>query len=248
MPGVLIVTGGSRGIGAATAKLGAARGYHVAVNYNRSPDQAEALVREIEEAGGRAIAIQADVSREADVVRLFETVDRTLGRVTALFNNAGVVHRMKPISEFSAEELGEMWRINITSQFLCAREAAKRMSTRLGGQGGAIVNMSSAAARLGGANGSLAYAASKGAIDTFTTGLALELGPQGIRVTAVRPGLIETSIHDDMGDPDRLAKLRPTVPLGRTGKVEEVAEAVLWLLSPQASYVTNTIIDIGGGR
>jgi len=248
MPGVLIVTGGSRGIGAATAKLGAARGYHVAVNYNRSPDQAEALVKEIEEAGGRAIAIQADVSREADVVRLFETVDRTLGRVTALFNNAGVVHRMKPISEFSAEELGEMWRINITSQFLCAREAAKRMSTRLGGQGGAIVNMSSAAARLGGANGSLAYAASKGAIDTFTTGLALELGPQGIRVTAVRPGLIETSIHDDMGDPDRLAKLRPTVPLGRTGKVEEVAEAVLWLLSPQASYVTNTIIDIGGGR
>lgn len=248
MPGVLIVTGGSRGIGAATAKLGAARGYHVAVNYNRSPDQAEALVREIEEAGGRAIAIQADVSREADVVRLFETVDRTLGRVTALFNNAGVVHRMKPITEFSEEELGEMWRINITSQFLCAREAAKRMSTRLGGQGGAIVNMSSAAARLGGANGSLAYAASKGAIDTFTTGLALELGPQGIRVTAVRPGLIETSIHDDMGDPDRLAKLRPTVPLGRTGKVEEVAEAVLWLLSPQASYVTNTIIDIGGGR
>jgi len=248
MPGVLIVTGGSRGIGAATAKLGAARGYHVAVNYNRSPDQAEALVREIEEAGGRAIAIKADVSREADVVRLFETVDRTLGRVTALFNNAGVVHQMKSITEFSAEELGEMWRINITSQFLCAREAAKRMSTRLGGQGGAIVNMSSAAARLGGANGSLAYAASKGAIDTFTTGLALELGPQGIRVTAVRPGLIETSIHDDMGDPDRLAKLRPTVPLGRTGKVEEVAEAVLWLLSPQASYVTNTIIDIGGGR
>ena len=248
MPGVLIVTGGSRGIGAATAKLGAARGYHVAVNYNRSPDQAEALVREIEEAGGRAIAIQADVSREVDVVRLFETVDRTLGRVTALFNNAGVVHRMKPITEFSEEELGEMWRINITSQFLCAREAAKRMSTRLGGQGGAIVNMSSAAARLGGANGSLAYAASKGAIDTFTTGLALELGPQGIRVSAVRPGLIETSIHDDMGDPDRLAKLRPTVPLGRTGKVEEVAEAVLWLLSPQASYVTNTIIDIGGGR
>jgi len=248
MPGVLIVTGGSRGIGAATVKLGAARGYHVAVNYNRSPDQAEALVREIEEAGGRAIAIQADVSREVDVVRLFETVDRTLGRVTALFNNAGVVHRMKPITEFSEEELGEMWRINITSQFLCAREAAKRMSTRLGGQGGAIVNMSSAAARLGGANGSLAYAASKGAIDTFTTGLALELGPQGIRVSAVRPGLIETSIHDDMGDPDRLAKLRPTVPLGRTGKVEEVAEAVLWLLSPQASYVTNTIIDIGGGR
>jgi NAD(P)-dependent dehydrogenase (short-subunit alcohol dehydrogenase family) len=248
MAGVLIVTGGSRGIGAATAKLGAARGYQVAVNYNRNPASAEAVVKEIEQSGGRAIAIQADVSREADVVRLFETVDRELGRVSALFNNAGVIHRMKPITDFAEAELAEMWRVNITSQFLCAREAAKRMSTKLGGEGGAIVNMSSAAARLGGANGSLAYAASKGAIDTFTTGLALELAPQGIRVTGVRPGLIDTTIHNDMGDPDRLAKLRPTVPLGRTGRVEEVAEAVLWLLSPQASYVTNTIIDIGGGR
>ncbi|HEX7074720.1 MAG TPA: SDR family oxidoreductase [Hyphomicrobiaceae bacterium] len=248
MAGVLIVTGGSRGIGAATAKLGAARGYRVAVNYNRNPASAEAVVKEIEQSGGRAIAIQADVSREADVVRLFETVDRELGRVSALFNNAGVIHRMKPITDFAEAELAEMWRVNITSQFLCAREAAKRMSTKLGGEGGAIVNMSSAAARLGGANGSLAYAASKGAIDTFTTGLALELAPQGIRVTGVRPGLIDTTIHNDMGDPDRLAKLRPTVPLGRTGRVEEVAEAVLWLLSPQASYVTNTIIDIGGGR
>lgn len=248
MAGVLIVTGGSRGIGAATAKLGAARGYQVAVNYNRNPASAEAVVKEIEQSGGRAIAIQADVSREADVVRLFETVDRELGRVSALFNNAGVIHRMKPITDFAEADLAEMWRVNITSQFLCAREAAKRMSTKLGGEGGAIVNMSSAAARLGGANGSLAYAASKGAIDTFTTGLALELAPQGIRVTGVRPGLIDTTIHNDMGDPDRLAKLRPTVPLGRTGRVEEVAEAVLWLLSPQASYVTNTIIDIGGGR
>jgi len=248
MTGVLIVTGGSRGIGAATAKLGGARGYKVAVNYNRNPAHAEAIVNEIEKAGGRAIAVQADVSREDDVVRLFETVDRELGPVTALFNNAGIVHLMKPITEVVASELDEMWRVNITSQFLCAREAAKRMSTKLGGKGGAIVNMSSAAARLGGANGSLSYAASKGAIDTFTTGLALELAPQGIRVTAVRPGLIETTIHDDMGDKERLAKLGPTVPLGRTGKPEEVAEVVLFLLSPQASYVTNTIIDIGGGR
>jgi NAD(P)-dependent dehydrogenase (short-subunit alcohol dehydrogenase family) len=248
MTGVLIVTGGSRGIGAATAKLGGARGYKVAVNYNRNPAHAEAVVNEIEKAGGRAIAVQADVSREDDVVRLFETVDRELGPVTALFNNAGIVHLMKPITEVVASELDEMWRVNITSQFLCAREAAKRMSTKLGGKGGAIVNMSSAAARLGGANGSLSYAASKGAIDTFTTGLALELAPQGIRVTAVRPGLIETTIHDDMGDKERLAKLGPTVPLGRTGKPEEVAEVVLFLLSPQASYVTNTIIDIGGGR
>lgn len=248
MAGVLVVTGGSRGIGAATAKLGAARGYKVAVNYNRSPDRAEALVKEIEQNGGRAIAVQADVSREADVVRLFEIVDRELGRVTALFNNAGVVHRLTPITEFTEDALADMWRINITSQFLCAREAAKRMSTRFGGQGGAIVNMSSAAARLGGPNGSLAYAASKGAIDTFTTGLAIELGPQGIRVNAVRPGLIETTIHDDMGDPERLERLRPTIPLQRTGTVEEVAETVLWLLSPQASYVTNAIVDVGGGR
>ena len=248
MTGVLIVTGGSRGIGAATAKLGGARGYKVAVNYNRNPAHAEAVVNEIEKAGGRAIAVQGDVSREDDVVRLFETVDRELGPVTALFNNAGIVHLMKPITEVTESELAEMWRVNITSQFLCAREAAKRMSTKFGGKGGAIVNMSSAAARLGGANGSISYAASKGAIDTFTTGLALELAPQGIRVTAVRPGLIETTIHDDMGDKERLAKLGPTVPLGRTGKPEEVAEVVLFLLSPQASYVTNTIIDIGGGR
>ncbi len=246
--GVLIVTGGSRGIGAATARLGASRGYAVAVNYNRSPDRAAALVEEIEGSGGRAAAIQADVGNEADVVRLFQTVDRELGRVTALFNNAGAIHRMKPITELGEAELASMWRVNITSQFLCAREATRRMSTQLGGQGGAIVNMSSAAARLGGAGGSLSYAASKGAIDTFTTGLALELAPQGIRVNAVRPGLIETEIHDDMGDKTRLARLGPTVPLGRHGRPEEVAEAVLWLLSPQASYVTNSIIDVGGGR
>ncbi|MCL4765144.1 MAG: SDR family oxidoreductase [Hyphomicrobiaceae bacterium] len=248
MTGVLIVTGGSRGIGATTATLGAARGYTVAVNYNRNPDRAAAVVEEIGRAGGRAIAIQGDVGNEADVVRLFETVDRELGRVTALFNNAGVIHLMKPITELGQAELESMWRVNITSQFLCAREAARRMSTRHGGQGGAIVNMSSAAARLGGANGSLSYAASKGAIDTFTCGLALELAPQGIRVNAVRPGLIETEIHDDMGDETRLARLGPMVPLGRHGRPEEVAEAVLWLLSPQASYVTNSILDVGGGR
>lgn len=248
MAGILIVTGGSRGIGAATARLAAERGYKVAVNYNRNPDRAAAVVEEIERSGGRAIAIQADAGREADVVRLFETVDTELGRVTALFNNAGIVHLMKPITEVEQAELDDMWRVNITSQFLCAREAAKRMSTRLGGQGGAIVNMSSAAARLGGANGALSYAASKGAVDTFTHGLALELAPQGIRVNGVRPGLIETEIHDDMGDKERLAKLAPTVPMGRTGKPEEVAEAVLWLLSPQASFVTDCNIDVGGGR
>lgn len=248
MTGILIVTGGSRGIGAATARLGATRGYDVAVNYNRNPERAAEVVKDIERAGRRAVAIQADVSIEADVKRLFETVDRELGTVTALFNNAGIIHLSKPITEVVQSELDSMWRINITSQFLCAREAAKRMSTKLGGHGGTIVNMSSAAARLGGANGQLAYAASKGAIDTFTCGLALELAPQGIRVNGVRPGLIETEIHDDMGEKDRLAKLRPSVPLGRTGRAEEVAETVLWLLSPQASYVTNCIIDVGGGR
>jgi NAD(P)-dependent dehydrogenase (short-subunit alcohol dehydrogenase family) len=248
MAGVLVVTGGSRGIGAATARLGAASGYAVAVNYVRNAARAKAVVDEITRTGGRAVAIKADVSSEPEVVDLFKTVDRELGPVTALFNNAGIVHRAKLITEFDAAELERMWRVNITSQFLCAREAVKRMSTRNGGKGGAIVNMSSAAAYLGGGGGALAYAASKGAIDTFTRGLALELAPQGIRVNAVRPGLIETEIHADIGDPQRLAKLGPTVPMGRVGQPEEVAEAVLWLLSPRASFVTDSIIDVGGGR
>jgi NAD(P)-dependent dehydrogenase (short-subunit alcohol dehydrogenase family) len=248
MAGVLIVTGASRGIGAATARLAGERGYRVAVNYNASAERAAEVVRHIEKAGGEAIAVKADVSTEDGVRTLFETVDRRLGPVTALFNNAGAIHRYKSVTEFEAAELERIWRVNISSQFLCTREAVKRMSTRHGGKGGAIVNMSSAAAYLGGANGLLCYAASKGAIDTFTRGLANELGPHGIRVNGVRPGLIETGIHDETGDTERLKKLVPSVPMGRSGTPEEVAEAVLWLLSPQASYVSDTMVDVGGGR
>ncbi len=203
---------------------------------------------DIERAGGRAVAIKADVSQDDGARHLFEEVDRQLGPVTALFNNAGVIHKAKPITEFDAAELEWIWRVNISSQFLCAREAVKRMSTKLGGKGGAIVNMSSAGSYIGGGGGLLAYAASKGAIDTFTRGLAMELAPQGIRVNAVRPGLIETEIHDATGEKDRIKKLVHLVPMGRSGSPEEVAEAVLWLLSPQASYVTDTLVDVGGGR
>jgi NAD(P)-dependent dehydrogenase (short-subunit alcohol dehydrogenase family) len=248
MPGILIVTGGSRGIGAATARMAGERGYRVAVNYSTRAEAARSVVRDIQNAGGRAIAVEADVATAAGVERLFETTDRELGPLTALFNNAGIVHRTAPIEDFEAETLERLWAVNITSQFLCAREAARRMSTKRGGKGGAIVNMSSRASVIGGAGGALAYAASKGAIDTFTRGLAQELGPAGIRVNAVRPGLIETTIHDDMGDPGRLTRLLPLVAAGRIGTPEEVAEAVLWLLSPAASYVTGTLLDVGGGR
>ena len=248
MSNVLIVSGGSRGIGAATALLGAKRGYKVAVNYNSNPGRAEDVVKQITAAGGHAIAIKADVSVEADVVRLFETVDKELGTVTALFNNAGIVLPVKPITDCTADELDRLWRINITSQFICAREAVRRMSTESGGKGGAIVNMSSAAAYIGGPGGSEAYAASKGAIDTFTRGLSIDLGPLGIRVNAIRPGLIDTEIHDDMGVKDRVKTLAPSIPMRRPGTAQEVAETVLWLLSEQASYVNGSIVNIGGGR
>ncbi|MCB1510121.1 MAG: SDR family oxidoreductase [Hyphomicrobiaceae bacterium] len=248
MADVLIVTGGSRGIGAATARMAAKRGYAVAVNYNTSAERADAVVADIKAGGGRAIAARADVATAAGVRQLFETVDRELGTVTALFNNAGTIHAYTAIGEFDAAMLDDMWRVNITSQFLCAGEAVKRMSTAKGGKGGAIVNMSSAAARLGGGNGQLAYAASKGAIDTFTHGLALEVAAQGIRVNAVRPGLIQTEIHDGTGDLNRLNNLVGSVPMGRTAPPEEVADAVLYLLSQQASYVTGSIVDVSGGR
>jgi NAD(P)-dependent dehydrogenase (short-subunit alcohol dehydrogenase family) len=248
MSGVLVVTGASRGIGAATARLAGARGWKVAVNYNRNPGKAEEVVAEIRAAGGTAVAIHADVSAEEGATRLFAEADRQLGTLTGLFNNAGIVPLNALLQDVTAADLERLWRINITGMFLCAREATRRMSTRLGGKGGAIVNNSSAASYVGGANGMTAYAASKGAIDTLTRGMALELAPQGIRVNAVRPGLIETTIHDDSGVKDRLKTLTPLVPLGRSGKPEEVAEAVLWLLSPAASYVVDSLIDIGGGR
>jgi NAD(P)-dependent dehydrogenase (short-subunit alcohol dehydrogenase family) len=248
MNGVLIVTGASRGIGAATAIMAAARGWHVAVNYNQNAGRAEEVVEKIRAAGGKAEAIKADVATEDGAVHLFAETDRKLGPVTGLFNNAGIIHTATRIADFDPATLEAQWRVNITSQFLCAREAVRRMSTKSGGTGGAIVNMSSRAAVLGGAGGLLAYAASKGAIDTFTQGLALEVAPQGIRVNAVRPGLIETEIHDDTGDKERLKKLVSLVPMGRTGPPEEVAEVVVWLLSPAASYVTASLVDIAGGR
>jgi NAD(P)-dependent dehydrogenase (short-subunit alcohol dehydrogenase family) len=248
MSGILVITGASRGIGAATARMAGARGYHVAVNYNAIPDAAHAVVADITKAGGKAVAIAADVSTDAGATHLFAECDRLLGPVTALFNNAGIIHTNMTILGVTADVLEQQWRVNVTSQFLCAREAVKRMSTTSGGKGGAIVNMSSRAAAIGGAHTSMPYAASKGAIDTFTHGLALEVAGQGIRVNAVRPGLIETTIHNDTGDMDRLKRLTPLVPQGRTGTPDEIAEGVLWLLSPSASYVTASLVDLGGGR
>ena len=248
MSKVLVVTGGSRGIGAATARMAGRSGYAVAVNYHSNSEAAQSVVDDIVGAGGRAVAIQADVSTDDGARTLFETTDRELGRLDGLFSNAGTVTEYCAIQDVRLEDIETIWRSNITSQFLCAREAARRMSTKSGGKGGSIVINSSAAARIGGANGMLAYAASKGATDTFTTGLALELGPQGIRVNAVRPGLIETTLHDMTGDKQRLEKLVGGVPIGRTGTADEVGEAVLWLLSDASSYVSGAHLDVGGGR
>ncbi len=248
MSDILVVTGASRGIGAATALLGAKHGFAVAVNYNSSPDRAEAVVAEIRNAGGTAEAIQADVSTESGATSLFSEVDSKLGRPTALFSNAGIIHKNALIADYTAEMVNQQLAVNVTSQFLCAREAIKRMSTDNGGSGGAIVNMSSAAARMGGGGALMAYAASKGAIDTFTKGLATEVATQGIRVNAIRPGLIETELHDGTGDMNRVQNLMGGVPMGRAGSAHEVAEAVVWLLLPQSSYVTGTIVDVSGGR
>jgi NAD(P)-dependent dehydrogenase (short-subunit alcohol dehydrogenase family) len=245
---VLLVTGGSRGIGAATALLAAGKGYAVAVNYTAHPSAAEEVVRRIRAAGGRAIAVQADVAQEKQVLALFEQVDRELGRLTALVNNAGVVDVLARLDEMSVARLKRMFDINVIGAMVCAREAVRRMSTRHGGSGGAIVNVSSAAARMGAPGQYLDYAAAKGAIDTFTIGLAKEVAAEGIRVNAVRPGLIETEIHASGGLPDRVRDLAHQVPMKRGGSAEEVAEAILWLLSPQASYTTMSLLDVSGGR
>jgi len=245
---VLLITGGSRGIGAATALLAARRGYAVAVNYASQSLAADEVVRAIRAEGGTAIAVQADVGDEAQVMAMYEKVDAELGRLTALVNNAGVVDVQSRVDQMSVARLERMLRINIIGSFVCAREAVQRMSTRHGGAGGVIVNLSSAAARLGGPGQYVDYAASKGAIDTFTIGLAKEVADEGIRVNAVRPGLIDTDIHASGGQPGRAAELAPAVPMKRVGSAQEVAEAIVWLLSPESSYTTATVLDVTGGR
>jgi NAD(P)-dependent dehydrogenase (short-subunit alcohol dehydrogenase family) len=247
MTGVMIVTGGSRGIGAAIAKLAGQRGYAVAVNYASRPDAAEAVVQEINRANGRAIAIKADVGNEREVEAMFKTVDKELGPVTALVNNAGVLGPVKPITEIGGAEVNALLQTNITSMLLCAREAVRRMSTQMGGKGGAIVNISSVAARTGGMPKNVPYAASKAAADALTIGLAKEVAQQGIRVNAIRPGLIVTDIHHAHGG-DVHAIAQAGAPIGRAADPREVATCALWLLSDEASYVTGSIYDVAGGR
>lgn len=240
---VLVVTGGGRGIGAATARLAAHSGYRVCVNYRKQEDAAETLAREI---GG--LAIQGDVASEADVVRLFQAVDEKLGRVNVLVNNAGIVDRGARLESMSAERIQRMLAVNVLGSFLCAREAVKRMSKRNGGAGGAIVNLSSIAAKLGAPGEYVDYAAAKGAIDTFTVGLAKEVGADGIRVNCVRPGVIRTEIHLSSGDPARVDRIGSAAPFGRAGEADEVARTILWLASDEASYISGALLDVSGGR
>jgi NAD(P)-dependent dehydrogenase (short-subunit alcohol dehydrogenase family) len=250
-PKVLIVTGGGRGIGACTAQLAARRGYAVCVNFLRNEDAAIAVVDEIQTNGGAAIAVQADVSIEGDVVRLFETVEQKLGPLTALVNNAALLELQMRLESMDAARLHRMFATNAIGTMLCAREAVRRMSTRhggQGGQGGSIVNVSSGAARYGSPGEYVDYASTKGAVETFTVGLAREVATEGIRVNGVRPGFIYTEMHAAGGEPNRVDRLKTAVPMQRGGKPEEVAAAILWLLSDEASYVTGTFIDVSGGR
>lgn len=245
---IMIVTGGSRGIGAAVARMAARRGYAVCVNYHSRRDAADAVVRDIEREGGRAIAVAGDVADEKQVVALFETVDRELGRVDALVNNAGILETQTTLEQLDAARIARILTTNVVGTFICCREAVRRMAPRHGGRGGSIVNLSSMAARLGSPNEYVDYAASKGAVDTLTVGLSKEVGGDGIRVNAVRPGLIRTEMHASGGEPGRVDRLKSGVPLGRGGEPEEVAGAVLWLCSDEAAYTTGTFIDVSGGR
>jgi NAD(P)-dependent dehydrogenase (short-subunit alcohol dehydrogenase family) len=246
--GMLIVTGASRGIGAAIAKLAGAHGFSVAVNFSTGEAEAGAIAEEIIAADGRACPILADVSREEDVTRLFETAERELGPIKALVNNAAITGGFARVESVSAQTLAQVMAVNVAGAFLCAREAVRRMSSRNGGTGGAIVNISSRAAQIGSAGEWVHYAASKGAIDSLTIGLAREVATEGIRVNAVAPGLIDTGLHAANGAPDRLNRLTSSIPMQRPGTALEVAEAVLWLLSPAASYTTGAILEVGGGR
>jgi NAD(P)-dependent dehydrogenase (short-subunit alcohol dehydrogenase family) len=246
--GTLVVTGASRGIGAAIAKLASERGFSVAVNFATGEPEARAIADQIIAAGGRARAIQADVAREEDVVRLFDTAERELGPIKALVNNAAITGGFARVDSVSARTLTQVMAVNVTGAILCAREAVRRMSTRHGGTGGVIVNISSRAAKTGSAGEWVHYAASKGAIDSFTIGLAREVATEGIRVNALAPGLIDTGLHAANGAPDRLERLAATIPMHRPGTPFEVAEGVLWLLSPASSYTTGAILEMGGGR
>lgn len=245
---VLLVTGGSRGIGAAAALLAARDGWDVAVNYTRDEAAAQAVAQRVRSLGRRALVVRGDVSREADVLAMYAAVDAELGTLRGLVNNAGVVDVAARVDEMSVDRLTRMFAINVLGSMLCAREAVRRMSTRHGGRGGAIVNLSSVAARLGAPGQYVDYAAAKGAIDVFTLGLAREVAAEGVRVNAVRPGIIDTDIHASGGQPDRALRLAPQVPMQRPGRADEVASAVAWLLSDEASYTTGAILDVGGGR
>ena len=245
---VLLVTGGGRGIGAATARLAASRGYEVCLTYLSNRSAADGVAKGIVDAGGTAHVFQADVSSEPDVVRLFKAVDDTCGRVAALVNNAGMLEAQMRVDEMDGGRLTRVFAANVVGTMICCREAVRRMSTRHGGTGGVIVNLSSAAARLGSPGEYVDYAAAKAAVDTLTLGLAREVGDEGVRVNAVRPGLIHTEIHASGGEPNRIARLASTVPMKRGGTAEEVASSILWLVSDEASYVTGAIVDVTGGR
>jgi NAD(P)-dependent dehydrogenase (short-subunit alcohol dehydrogenase family) len=244
----VIVTGGGRGIGAAVARLAGGKGFPVVVNFVRAEAAANAVVREIVGGGGRALAVQGDVGREGEIVRMFEAAQREFGLIGGLVNNAGVTGGFARVEDVQGETLAGMLAVNVAGTILCSREAVRRMSVRRGGKGGSIVNISSLAARTGGAGEWVHYAASKGAVNSFTVGLAREVASEGIRVNAVAPGLIETELHAAAGKADRLERLAPSVPMGRAGTAMEVAEGVAWLLSAEASYTTGTVLEIGGGR
>ncbi|MDR2334020.1 MAG: SDR family oxidoreductase [Burkholderiaceae bacterium] len=248
MDKIALITGGSRGIGAATALLAASQGWAVAINYVRHAHAAEDIARQIRDAGGKAITIQGDVSVEADVITMFDTLDHELGPLTALVNNAGVVDHASRVDQMLGERLRRMFSINVLGSFYCAREAVRRMSTRHGGAGGSIVNVSSAASRLGSPHEYVDYAAAKGAIDVMTVGLAKEVAGEGIRVNAVRPGLIETEIHASGGRPNRVQEFASGIPMGRGGYAEEVAQSIVWLMSDASPYTTMSFLEISGGR